>query len=211
MPGVLGYGTALAAMLGAFSYTGGKLSGPAKDREVDEVARKMALRKNRRRPIEETVNELGEGRGELTFRITFAIPFGFLCCCSCRDGTDMGRCRCLRPRLRGEESSADQGSVQHRRATAGIAHGFLIVKRCNICTYLPDLSLSARCSLKTRSDQPTCSCRWGPAPPRFLVKILQLLQAQAYFLLGTPVPTPIRIWYRLMTSQLSDYSLVRSY
>nr|POF25086.1 nadh-ubiquinone oxidoreductase 21.3 kda subunit [Quercus suber] len=63
MPGVFGYGTALAAILGAFSFTGGKLSGSNKDRDHDEVARKMAMRKNRRRPLEETVHELGEGRG----------------------------------------------------------------------------------------------------------------------------------------------------
>jgi len=31
---------------------------------VDEVSRKEYLRKNRRRPIEQTIAELGEGRGE---------------------------------------------------------------------------------------------------------------------------------------------------
>lgn len=33
------------------------------DDGVDEVSRKEYMRKNRRRPIEETINELGEGRG----------------------------------------------------------------------------------------------------------------------------------------------------
>nr|POF02293.1 nadh-ubiquinone oxidoreductase 21.3 kda subunit [Quercus suber] len=65
LPGVFGYGTALAAILGAFSFTGGKLSGSKRDRDHDEVARKMEMRKNRRRPLEETVNELGEGRGKI--------------------------------------------------------------------------------------------------------------------------------------------------
>ena len=31
---------------------------------MDEVSRKEYLRKNRRRPVEQTVNELGEGRGK---------------------------------------------------------------------------------------------------------------------------------------------------
>lgn len=57
----------LSALLGAFSYTGGSLMGAARDPTVDEVSRKEYLRKNRRRPVEEIVNELGEGRGEWTF------------------------------------------------------------------------------------------------------------------------------------------------
>jgi len=40
------------------------LSGYTRDPTVDEVSRKEYLRKNRRRPIEQTVAELGEGRGE---------------------------------------------------------------------------------------------------------------------------------------------------
>lgn len=49
--------------MGAFDYTGGSLSGFKKDKDLDEFERKQALRKNRRRPIEETLSELGEGRG----------------------------------------------------------------------------------------------------------------------------------------------------
>lgn len=60
----MGYGTALAVILGAFTYTGGKLTGYRRDPTVDEVSRKEYLRKNRRRSIEQTVNELGEGRGK---------------------------------------------------------------------------------------------------------------------------------------------------
>nr|OQO20503.1 hypothetical protein B0A51_13264 [Rachicladosporium sp. CCFEE 5018] len=62
-PAVLGYGAALGVILSAFTFTGGQLNGYKQDSTVDEVARKEYLRKNRRRPIEETVNELGEGRG----------------------------------------------------------------------------------------------------------------------------------------------------
>jgi hypothetical protein len=49
--------------MGAFDYTGGSLSGFKKDKDLDEFERKETLRKNRRRPIEETLSQLGEGRG----------------------------------------------------------------------------------------------------------------------------------------------------
>lgn len=57
------YGGALAVFVSAFTFTGSQLTGLARDRTVDEVSRKEHLRKNRRRPIEETINEIGEGRG----------------------------------------------------------------------------------------------------------------------------------------------------
>lgn len=65
MPAVLGYGAGLAVLLGSYDYTGGQLRGYDKDPEVDEYERKQQLRKNRRRPIQETLEELGEGRGGL--------------------------------------------------------------------------------------------------------------------------------------------------
>jgi hypothetical protein len=52
-----------AVVLGAYDYTGGALTGYKKDPEIDEFERKEALRKSRRRPIGETISELGEGRG----------------------------------------------------------------------------------------------------------------------------------------------------
>ncbi|KAI9680791.1 MAG: hypothetical protein M1817_004231 [Caeruleum heppii] len=61
MPAVLGYGAGVAVILGAFDYTGGSLTGYTRDPDVDEFERKQILRKNRRRPIEQTVAELGEG------------------------------------------------------------------------------------------------------------------------------------------------------
>ncbi|MCJ1399294.1 hypothetical protein MMC11_002496 [Xylographa trunciseda] len=63
VPAVLGYGAGLAVLLGTFDYTGGVLTGYEKDPHVDEYDRKEQLRKNRRRPIQETINNLGEGRG----------------------------------------------------------------------------------------------------------------------------------------------------
>ena len=63
MPAFLGYGASLAVVAGVLDYTGGSLSGSKRDPEADEVAHKQFLRKDRRRPIEETVAALGEGRG----------------------------------------------------------------------------------------------------------------------------------------------------
>ena len=39
------------------------MTGYSRDADVDEFERKEQLRKARRRPVEETVAELGEGRG----------------------------------------------------------------------------------------------------------------------------------------------------
>jgi hypothetical protein len=64
MPAVVGFGAGLAIVLGAFDYTGAVLTGYSKDPSIDEVERKEYLRKNRRKPIQETIAELGEGRGE---------------------------------------------------------------------------------------------------------------------------------------------------
>ncbi|KXJ90234.1 NADH-ubiquinone oxidoreductase subunit [Microdochium bolleyi] len=64
LPRVLGHGAVFSVVLAAFNYTGGQLQGYMKDeREHDEYAHKEALRLNRRRPITETIAEIGEGRG----------------------------------------------------------------------------------------------------------------------------------------------------
>ncbi|KAL9584137.1 MAG: hypothetical protein Q9212_002296 [Teloschistes hypoglaucus] len=61
-PAMIGFGAALSLAQFAFQYTGGKFSGFAQDAEVDEYERKEQLRRNRRRPIEQTLQEMGEGR-----------------------------------------------------------------------------------------------------------------------------------------------------
>lgn len=65
-PALLGYGAALATGMGAFEFTGGSLWGYQKNRDIDEFERRQQLRKQFRTPGEDTVSELGEGRG--TFR-----------------------------------------------------------------------------------------------------------------------------------------------
>lgn len=63
IPSVLGYGAGLSIVMAAFDYTGGSFLGYGTDPTVDEYERKEALRANKRRPIAETLQELGEGRG----------------------------------------------------------------------------------------------------------------------------------------------------
>jgi hypothetical protein len=60
---LLGYGVAVSAVMTAFEYTGGSLFGYKKDTSVDEFDRRQQLRKAFQTPGEQTVAELGEGRG----------------------------------------------------------------------------------------------------------------------------------------------------
>ncbi|KAI3393154.1 hypothetical protein diail_4679 [Diaporthe ilicicola] len=64
MPAILGYGAFTSILLAAFEYTGGSLKGKKPEIEgMDEFERKQHLRTNRTRPLEETLAEVGEGRG----------------------------------------------------------------------------------------------------------------------------------------------------
>lgn len=62
-PAVLGLGAGLAVAVAVFDYTGGSLSGWKRDLERDEYEHKEMLRTTRRRPLQETLDQLGEGRG----------------------------------------------------------------------------------------------------------------------------------------------------
>lgn len=63
-PALLGYGAALAASMGAFEFTGGSLWGYNRGSTEDEFDRRQQLRKAYRTSGEETVAQLGEGRGK---------------------------------------------------------------------------------------------------------------------------------------------------
>jgi hypothetical protein len=64
MPQILGIGAAFSIVLTAFEFTGGSLRGGNKGiSDLEEYERKEFMRKNRRRPMSETIAELGEGRG----------------------------------------------------------------------------------------------------------------------------------------------------
>lgn len=101
IPAVLGLGAGLAVLQGVFTYTGGAFSGYDKGPSVDEFDRKEQLRKNRRRPVQETLNELGEGRG--TKGLTSSNgPFS----------VDINRD--LWPRLRGTTAGENQEKLWYR-------------------------------------------------------------------------------------------------
>lgn len=53
----------VATALSVFEFTGGSLAGKGHATEEDEFDRRERLRKNYRSPIEETIAQLGEGRG----------------------------------------------------------------------------------------------------------------------------------------------------
>lgn len=61
---MFGYGALFGVVLAVFDYTGNSLKGSRRSQELDEFDRKEYLRKNRRRPLEETLAEVGEGRCE---------------------------------------------------------------------------------------------------------------------------------------------------
>lgn len=64
IPVILGYGALTSITLSVFELTGNSLVGKRPEIEgMDEFDRREHMRKNRRRPIEETLQDIGEGRG----------------------------------------------------------------------------------------------------------------------------------------------------
>lgn len=66
--------------MATFDYTGGSFFGYARDPDVDEYERKEDLRANKRRPIAETLQELGEGRGMSSFCLVRCSELGCVGC-----------------------------------------------------------------------------------------------------------------------------------
>lgn len=98
---VLGAGVGFGVTMAAFKYTNGLKGYNIKEDDEDEVARKEEMRKLRRRPLQETLEQLGEGRG---------MPCHSSPPLSCLSNV----IRYLRSRLRGEEARAVTGQVWHR-------------------------------------------------------------------------------------------------
>lgn len=71
MPRIVGMGAFTAVVLAVFDFTGGTLVGLSKQTDEDRFERKEHLRKNRRRPMEETIAQLGDGRGGSKFPTVF--------------------------------------------------------------------------------------------------------------------------------------------
>jgi hypothetical protein len=101
---MLGAGACFSTVLTAYRYTNGMRGvGDIRDQVDDdgEVERREELKKVRRRPLSETLQQLGEGRGMLkSSQSTLA---------------ETDSARNLRPRLRGEEAATTVGQVRHRR------------------------------------------------------------------------------------------------
>ena len=66
MPHALGTGAGLAIVLGVFEYTGGRFDGYFNRREEDSFEIRERMMRNRRKSLEETIAEVGEGRGMLS-------------------------------------------------------------------------------------------------------------------------------------------------
>jgi hypothetical protein len=90
--------------MGAFEYTGGSLWGYKKDTDIDEFERREKLRKAYRTPGEQTLAELGEGRGMF---IEFILAYD-----KSHSVTDVIY-RYLWPRLRRETGGEDQGGIRY--------------------------------------------------------------------------------------------------
>lgn len=90
MTATLGGGLALGTAMAVVSYTGNSMFESASDKPItDRVAQKEEAKNRFRRPLNETINELGEGRGEIDLRL--------------RPNTSLtAMSRHLRTRIRGE-------------------------------------------------------------------------------------------------------------
>lgn len=62
IPVVVGLGSGIGAFQGMFYYLGGRYDTFRHER--DEFARKETIRRTTRLPIEQTISEIGEGRGK---------------------------------------------------------------------------------------------------------------------------------------------------
>lgn len=103
-PAILGLGAGLAVVEAAFDYTGGSLWGWKQNSERDEYEHKEMLRTTRRRPLQETLEQLGEGRG-MSGRILF------------RHSDAYWSCRYLRSWLRREKGATNKGESRNRRSS----------------------------------------------------------------------------------------------
>jgi hypothetical protein len=113
---MLGAGVCASTVMTAFRYANGMRGiGNIRDQVDDdgEVERREELKKVRRRPLSETLQQLGEGRGVLNKSQQLLAEADFT--------------RNLRPRLRGEEAATSVGQVRYRcqgsaRSRLGASH-----------------------------------------------------------------------------------------
>ncbi|KAJ4313998.1 hypothetical protein N0V94_006682 [Neodidymelliopsis sp. IMI 364377] len=63
LPFMLGAGACFSVAMTAFRYTSGLRGGASGELDDEEIERREAMKKLRRRPLSETLEQLGEGRG----------------------------------------------------------------------------------------------------------------------------------------------------
>ena len=101
--GAAAFGTSMAA----FRYTAGLRGTASGEVDEEEIERREAMKKLRRRPLSETLEQLGEGRGRNT--IFSSVTYW----------TDIARY--LWSRIRGEEATEAHGQVRNRcKGSAGL-------------------------------------------------------------------------------------------
>ena len=106
MVSTLGSALALGSVMGVISYTGRGMFGSSANKPfADRMAYKEEAKSRFRRPLNETINELGEGRGKI-------------CTKSHAPSSWLTRLRHIRTRIRGEAETADQRKVWLRRSAA---------------------------------------------------------------------------------------------
>lgn len=109
---MLGAGAAFSTVLTAYRFTNGLRGIAPSETDEEEVERRENAKKYRRRPLSETIEQMGEGRGW-----------------SCSEhiaGHHADLTRNLRPWLRREAATTAAGEVRHR--CEGCAGGGLEVK-----------------------------------------------------------------------------------
>lgn len=97
---MLGAGMCFGTAMSAFRYTAGLRGTASGEVDEEEIERREAMKKLRRRPLSETLEQLGEGRGKHAEK------------CFTNNIADLSRH--LRPRIRGEEATEDYGEVRYR-------------------------------------------------------------------------------------------------
>jgi len=97
---MLGAGAVFGTGMAAFRYTAGLRGTTSGEVDDEEIERREAMKKMRRRPLSETLEQLGEGRGKCSI-MSQTRPF-------------VDEFRYLRPRIRGEKATEDPGEVRHR-------------------------------------------------------------------------------------------------
>lgn len=104
---MLGAGAVFGTGMAAFRYTAGLRGSEAGEMDDEEVERREALKKLRRRPLSETLEQLGEGRGKHISAFIMTVSSDAF--------------RYLRSRIRGEEATEAYGQVRNRcKGSAGL-------------------------------------------------------------------------------------------